>query len=332
MSGQNSSISISDVQLSRQKDLSKFGVPGANYSGITALGSNNYAVVSDKEKMDGYYKFFINIDTFTGKILDVTRNSLLGVQPQSVNKEGISLRDCEGIAYVSPRNSIFISGEGDQRIVEHSLDGQATGKELSVPRSLNNTSIYINYGFEALAYSSADNLIWTVTEHTLKDDGPKSDYKNPVGCKLRFQSFGLDLLPKDQYIYITDAPIAKKAPKTYAFGVPAICALEDGSLLVLEREAFVAKRYLGSFVRCKLFHVQIPASPNQTMQKVLIADFTTRLNVMARSFANYEGMCLGPRLSDGTQTLLLISDSQNNFGNSLFHIKDYIKVLKLRYN
>ena len=38
-------------------------------------------------------------------------------------------------------------------------------------------------------------------------------------------------------------------------------------------------------------------------------------------------MCLGPRLEDGRQTVLLVSDSQNRAGNPLFHLKDYIRVI-----
>ena len=46
-----------------------------------------------------------------------------------------------------------------------------------------------------------------------------------------------------------------------------------------------------------------------------------------KNFANYERMCLGPKLADGGQTVLLVSDSQGRAGNSLFRLKDYIKVL-----
>ena len=40
-------------------------------------------------------------------------------------------------------------------------------------------------------------------------------------------------------------------------------------------------------------------------------------------------MCLGPKLANGRQTILLIADSQNRTGNAFFHLKDYIKVLLL---
>ena len=56
--------------------------------------------------------------------------------------------------------------------------------------------------------------------------------------------------------------------------------------------------------------------------------FSTGIRFLGKkNFANYEGMCLGPKLADGRQTLLLIADSQNRAGKFLFHLKDYIKVV-----
>jgi hypothetical protein len=65
------------------------------------------------------------------------------------------------------------------------------------------------------------------------------------------------------------------------------------------------------------------------MIKKLLANFTTRLSGVSYNLANYEGMCLGQVLDDGTQTLLLINDSQGGAGNHGFRIKDYIKVILL---
>ena len=68
---------------------------------------------------------------------------------------------------------------------------------------------------------------------------------------------------------------------------------------------------------------------NRWMTKQLLADFTTKLTPFKFSFANYEGMCLGRRLNDGRQTVLLISDSQGGFRKGPFHLRDFIKVLVL---
>ena len=44
------------------------------------------------------------------------------------------------------------------------------------------------------------------------------------------------------------------------------------------------------------------------------------------NWANYEGMCLGPKLEDGSQTIILISDSQSRYKGVL---QDWIKTLVL---
>ena len=376
---------ISDVRVLPQQDMSRWHVAGANYSGITHLGADRYAVVSDKETMDGFYVFTIRLDSVTGKVMDVVAEPMMGIVADSAR---LSTRDQEGIAYVAQRNSVFISGEGDQRIIEHSLDGHQTGCELAVPVQLGTDAIYPNYGFEALCFSPHDGLFWTMTELTLKADGRRSTYQKGRGaeaCLLRLQAFGADLLPARQYAYRTDGAAAtatttatattaslrhslgdqisenstttsaqpspttpkpsSTTAKSYASGVVALTALSDGSLLVLEREFYVAPKYIGSWVRNKIYHVRLADTPPVTfdkplselpdtafVQKELVAEFKTSLNLTVRNLANYEGMCLGPQLTDGRQTLLLISDSQANYGNNLYRMKDYIRVVTFRYS
>ena len=56
-------------------------------------------------------------------------------------------------------------------------------------------------------------------------------------------------------------------------------------------------------------------------------EFKTRLSLFCYRLANYEGMCLGPRLKDGSRVLLLVSDSQNQYGGVL---KDYFRTVVIR--
>ena len=44
-------------------------IPAGNYSGITWLGGNRYAVVNDKAAESGFHLFTIDIDSVTGDIL-----------------------------------------------------------------------------------------------------------------------------------------------------------------------------------------------------------------------------------------------------------------------
>lgn len=326
-----------------QKALHLWGIKAANYSGIAAIGNSRYAVVSDKEKRDGFYIFTIEQNAENGQIEYVIADTLRGTLPLSTDTLGTSLRDAEGIAYFPLANTVFISFEGDQSIQEYNLDGSPTGRGLHIPQEFQTSNIYPNLGFEALAYDSIAGRFWTTSESTLRSDGPTANIDRPLVYNLlRLQSFNNDLLPQAQFAYRMDRIKSTRAGQTFSYGVPSVCPLPDGRLLVLERELRVSPNYLSSHVECKIFVVnpnesyQIDAytdlttlDPNRFMIKKLVANFKTRLSGLAYNFANFEGMCLGKTLNDGRQTLLLISDSQGGAGRNGFRIKDYLKVIVL---
>lgn len=313
------------LELLKQLSLALFGILPGNYSGITHIAGNDYAIVDDKNMTDGFMILSLDIDSIgKGKMIGAEMREPAGMAERRQAGTGKN-RDCEGIAYCSATNTLFISGEEDQRILEYTLEGVPTGRELDIPQRMSRSAIRPNLGFEALTYNANTQRFWTTTESTLPRDGECSSLTSKnVSNRLRFISFDLSLKPADEYLYEMDLPTAKRKKGMLAHGVPSLVALDDGSLLVMEREAFIAKNKVGSFCRIKLFHA-VP--DNGMMRKEKLTEFVTRLRIGKMNFANYEGMCLGPRLADGRQTLLLISDSQNGAGNSLFHLKDYLKVV-----
>ena len=273
-------------------------IPAGNYSGITWLGGDLYAVVSDKSEEDGFFVFEIKLDMQTGEIRSV-RN-------MGFRSSGYANRDDEGIAYNNNTNTIWISGEADNLIREYNPDGSRTGR--TVPQ----TDIYKrlpgNLGLEALSYNAHNKELWTCNE---------SD-------TVYIQSYNELLQPVHTCRYHMDAPEANKAKALfYAHGIGTLCALDDGTVLLLEREFFVPHKKIGSFVNCKLFHY-IPGKH----EKNLLARWKTKLNLTSRNLANYEGMCLGPTLNDGSRVILLVADSQNQYAGVL---KDWIKSLKLTH-
>lgn len=303
-------------------------IPAGNYSGIAHISGNEYAVVSDKSATDGFYVFKIDIDSVSGEINNV----------ENLGFKGGSLinTDCEGIAYRPSSNTFFISRESDNSIEEYGADGRATGRKLNVPEIYKKCAG--NYGFESLAYDDESHLFWTINESTLNGDGECATSLNHVRNVLRLQSFNDSLQPVSQYAYLMDAPVADRKSSNYAMGVSEITALGGGRLLVLEREFFVPNLKIGAFVQCKLYEVEPGKSePIQAdrsinadtkfMDKQLVYSFVTRLTLFDWSVANYEGMCLGPKLIDGSGTLILVSDSQNNYGGVL---KDWFRTIIIR--
>lgn len=331
------------VQLLPQRALSHWGIGAASFSGITPLGGARYALVSDREPADGYFRLHIAQDSLTGRITHVALEGFYGVAPAQVDAQGMSQRDAEDIAFCPDRGTLFIAAEGDQRIAEYTLDGAPTDQELRVPSRFSRARIVPNYGFEALAYDAPRRRFFFTTESTLPADSAAASPQHPQAVNLlRIAQCAANLQPEAMYAYRMDSGRARRYGRIYAFGVSAMAALPSGELLVLEREANVPARYLGASVRCKLYLVAPDRSvrideatalsalpPEHFMQKRLLADFTTRLSPVSLTFANYEGMCLGRRLADGRQTLLLVSDAQGGAGRAGVHLKSYLKVLVL---
>ena len=67
----------------------------------------------------------------------------------------------------------------------------------------------------------------------------------------------------------------------------------------------------------------------QAVKKELVTSFRTHIRIGQINYANYEGMCLGPKLRDGRQTIILINDSQNRMSKMMIRLKDYLKLIIL---
>ena len=65
-----------NATLLKQQNLHKWGVAPANYSGITHIEGNSYALVSDKEQIDGIYIFDIDINPVSGKVKSVVPHAI----------------------------------------------------------------------------------------------------------------------------------------------------------------------------------------------------------------------------------------------------------------
>ena len=323
------------VELLSPRSLSRWDIPSGDYSGITPVSDNRYAVVSDKSAIDGFYTFRIKQDRRSGQVVEVSDWAAFGD-----SLHGRSGRDQEGIAFFPSDSTLWISGEADQRIPAYRLDGSHTGQELSVPEICGKEKIYPNYGFEALTYDNTRNLFWTVTENVLKADGRVAAPGSVGPSPLRLLALSPSGAPVAQYTYWLDEPETRQKGRQYAFGVVALCALDDGRLLVLEREFDVPKRYLKSTVHEKLYMVRPDEADTQSsapklngteglLRKELVTEWTTRMRLIRPRLANYEGMCRGIVRDDGRQTLLLVSDSQGGYGKKFCHLRDWIRVIVL---
>ena len=277
--------SVSVVRENKQQKFHK-QMPAGNYSGVAYLGNNRYAVVDDKSEDDGYYIFNITIDTIKGKILTVSDEGFV--------KTGNGNTDLEGIAYNASQDSVYTIGER-------------------------------NTGKESLSYNEQTHRFWTTTEAPMPEDGMPATPENGLTNRMRLKCYDDNMTLAGEYLYEMDKPTAKSSGRNHVFGVSELCALDDGSVLVLEREFRLARTGIGTWCKCKLYIVNPKTTAvDNVLKKSLLWESKTRLNVLSRSLANYEGMCLGPRLSDGRRLLLLIADSQYRHKGVM---KDWLKTL-----
>lgn len=175
----------------------------------------------------------------------------------------------------------------------------------------------------------------------MKENRNKEAYNEQVSNKEEYSeqvSSKKDSRYMMTYAYQMDQPSTHKKADIYVMGVSELCTLPDGQLLVLEREAFIPKIKIGAFCKCKLYLINPLNSEEFSMKekfssdtpflkKNLLVEWKTGLSLSKRSFANYEGMCLGPKLEDGSQVVILLSDSQDQYAGVL---KDWFKTIVIR--
>lgn len=272
-------------------------VPPGNYSGIVAMGNDRYGVVSDKSAEDGFFVFHIDIDTLSGEI-------------RSIRNEGFRSshcpnRDMEGITFLPSKGQVLICGEADNDIYAYdTLGRRAPSPWAKAPEFIR---LPANYGLESLTSNERTGWVWTCNENK--------------GDSIFLQRYSLDGRPDSCFLYLLDAPAAPAGAARHAHGVSELCALDDGRLLVLEREFYVAPSKLGSWVECRLYVTDFRA-------KRLLTSWRTRLSLLDFSLANYEGMCIARRLAGGKLILLLCADSQDQYAGVL---RDWFKTLVISF-
>ncbi|MEH1770242.1 esterase-like activity of phytase family protein [Nostoc sp.] len=303
-------------------------------SGITYNAKSNlYYAISDDRGQKAAARFYtLKIDLSKGVLQKG------GIIPVSVttllNENGQTFRpgetDTEGIALTN-KETVFISSEGDAVklinpfIKEFSLSSGKETVTLPIPNKFlpdknSQKGIRNNLAFESLTITPDKKHLFTATENALIQDGVAA--KPNTGSPSRILQYNLlNNQPEKEFLYQTEpvAPFLNLLGK-FASGLPDLLALDNqGHFLSLERS------FTGLGFAISLFQVSLEGADDihnidsllavdskniKPVQKKLLLDLRT-LDVL---LDNIEGLTLGPKLPDGQQSLILVSD--NNF-NSL---------------
>jgi hypothetical protein len=248
--------------------------------------------------------------------------------------------DPEGIG-LSPKGTVFISSEGvpsqgiSPFIREFDLKTGRQQQSLKIPeRYLRDNStneepsprgIQDNLGFESLslepgslAAATGDPFrLFTATESALFQDSLPPDSEQPTRIRMMQYLIGNIARPMvvTEHVYLLDPP----PPGAVSNGLTELATVDTGGhFLSLERSYGL----LGA--SAKIYQLATGAATDTSgiatlkgdisridaVKKKLVLDLST----LGIYLDNLEGMTLGPRLADGTQSLVLVSD--DNFSDT----------------
>ncbi|WP_310484267.1 esterase-like activity of phytase family protein [Chamaesiphon sp. VAR_48_metabat_403] len=332
---------IGEYQVPDNLQFKKTTVGGL--SGLTYDRQRNrfYAVSDDRGDLSParFYTLKLDLDTKNPDRVKFNKVDILDVtllKNASGETYAKGTTDTEAIA-LTPQSSVIISSEGDRGknippfISEFDLKTGKVKQALPIPqRYLPDTEgkrgIQNNLAFEGITLSPTGTLpasgeplrLFAATESALMQDKEVSKVgengKIP-GAKNRW----LHYLISDRAEFVSEHLYQLDSPPLGAVehGLSEIQSIDtSGHFLTLERSFGLTG------FRVKLFQTSMAGATDTT--KIASFKGSTNIQAIKKELAfdlktldiyidNLEGMTLGSRLPDGSQTLLLVSD--NNFTN-----------------
>ncbi len=305
------------------------GLSGISYDADRQV----YYVISDDRSKKGPARFFtvrlslsdkgINDVTFTGPhpLLDQSGKPFAPLNPDSAPP--VAPPDPEGIAFDAARQRLYWSSEGERltgrqpvladpwvRIA--GLDGGYLG-QFSLPPNLamsaQHTGPRRNRALEGLTLTPDGRSVFAAMEDPGYNDGPQTD--NDQQVLTRVTKFDVaSTAPTAQYAYPME-PVSWPADRN---GVSDLVALSDTTFLVLERSNAVPPvvRIFRAEIGTATDVLAMPSMQGAAltpMSKSLAVDLSTTPGLSPLD--DIEGITLGPKLPDGRQSVVLVSD--NNF-------------------
>lgn len=318
-------------------------VEGTLVGGLSDLDYDGeyFYTVCDLPSAPRIYRFALDIKN---KKIDTLR--FLEVIPVNRDSEESPnlVFDSEGLIYHPDQNRFTLSSEGsikrgqDPFVAE--LDQNGSVKELyELPAyflASNDAGPRNNGVFEGLCHSIDGQGIWVANELPLKGDGPAARILK-TNSPVRFTYFDQDnKKPERQFVYYLDR--LRKIP-LLPFGINGVTAIleyDTDRFLVLERgfsagygkHGFRVLLYQADAreVSSSLAINRLKAMKRKEInsaKKNLLFDFNSiRKELTRHSVDNLEGMTFGPRLANGNQTLIFISD--NNFNQVMKQMNQVI--------
>lgn len=307
-------ISLAAVQISLIGEI-PIRTEGLGLSGLAWKGGGSYLAVDDRT--GNLHPLAIALDQETGRPLHCELS-------EPVHLEG--RKDLESVVWDAARACVWVGDEKDGSVRAFlPLSGKML-EQVELPACY--SAFRSNYAIEAMALHPNGREFWICNEDALSrkaavnrngiaiEDGALATRER--GSLVRLQKF-IRTTPTSpwgavrQFAYETDSLAGADLLRKARSGVSELCCLEDGTLLVLEREFSIKANFRPTF-RCRIYEVDTCGATETTGMLSLLASNVKKVgkNLVFEAdtgFTMYESLCLGPALADGSRVLVLISDA-----------------------
>ncbi len=291
----------------------------------------HFYVISDDKADFGpprFYTMALDIEDPTTPVATILGYSEL----RGLIRDDLGL-DLEGIA-LDGHGGLYVSSEGWHGEREGVLSGlppfiahfDEEGRPLPMlafgdaflPDPLRGHGTRKNLGPEALSLDPDGRFLFAGFESSVVQDGDLASFYR--GALSRLVRFDLETDRADQFLYPV-SPLHGEPPVPGAFavrGLVEIVAIDKDHLLAMER-SFV----MGLGTSVQIYWVDLTGADEvSSYDSVAGRELTAAAKVQLLDLSdlgipldNYEGLAIGPRLPDGRQSLMVVSD--NNFNQEL---------------
>ncbi len=324
------------------------GVAIGGFSGIDYQNGKWYIICDTSTPPIRYYEAAISFDKDI--FLKAAITSMIEIKDATGNPIKDPPVDPEAIRFDANTGTIVYTSEGsinngtDPALIEIATQGNQI-KSFTLPDNFKANTVDDLSGprhngvLEGLSISFDDKGYWISFELPLVEDGPEpttTDTESPVRITLINKTTGQ---PERQFAYELD-PVAREAALGTTFevnGLVEILEYDENQFLALERS--FSSGYLDGGNVVKIYKVDAANATNTLSiatlsgttytkaTKTLLFNFETiRSQLTNTTVDNLEGITFGPKLADGSRTIVVISD--NNF-NSFFPQLNQLIALKV---
>lgn len=299
-------------------------VNNTQVGGLSGIDFNKgtYYLVCDDENNPRFYEATIAIDS--NQISNIIIDKVVTVH------DNLDVLDMESIRFDSNSKQVLITSEGainnqkDPSLTAFDLQGNVTGR-FNIPEAFTANSFQKprhNATLEGLCHSFDKTGYWIGMELPLTADGPEPQVTK-TNSPVRITFIGAkSKQPEKQFGYFLD-PVAKKPLGNFSVnGLTDLLEYNKGLFLIVERSYSSGLGNQGNTV--KLYKADTRNATNtlpmgslkdvdfSPAKKELLLDFEAiRDRLTNHSVDNIEGITFGPKLPNGHQTLIVVSD--NNF-------------------